>query len=196
MTRSFFKQLVVSLYCTTLAVSAAAAPMSFYSARGFVYYHIVSGEEGAVDTMTIESTPNGLIFDTYEKLIKVTFDKNQIIIEPNPYYLPRALIASAGDGFHELYLGLIDLSPSNLHYRINSQLSDPGYNEQAFLFNIDPTWGPQPRNGMWADLTSGFGRIVIDVSAVPESEIYAMLLAGLGLVGSVAARRKAINLES
>lgn len=50
-------------------------------------------------------------------------------------------------------------------------------------------------NGTWNDLANNSGYAypqygVMEVSAVPESETLAMLLAGLGLVGAVARRRK------
>lgn len=54
-----------------------------------------------------------------------------------------------------------------------------------------------PQNRQWGALdfnaAPAFARIDIEVSAVPEPETYAMLLAGLGLMGGVARRRKQVS---
>ncbi len=46
--------------------------------------------------------------------------------------------------------------------------------------------------GTWLDTSSLYqnGSVTISVTAVPEPETYAMLLAGLGLMGAVVRRRK------
>jgi hypothetical protein len=42
----------------------------------------------------------------------------------------------------------------------------------------------------WCSWTATLKSYTYDVAAVPEPETYAMLLAGLGLVGAIARRRK------
>jgi hypothetical protein len=56
-------------------------------------------------------------------------------------------------------------------------ISNPAYDPGSGL------WHPALRNGDWTLVTTG-------VTAVPEPETWAMLLAGLGIVGAVARRRR------
>lgn len=67
----------------------------------------------------------------------------------------------------------------------------------GFGVNFIPTYpmwmGTGGPDGIWLDLSGGFpssNEITLKVSVVPEPETYAMLLAGLGLMGFVARRRK------
>jgi hypothetical protein len=67
-------------------------------------------------------------------------------------------------------------------------------NASVTHFTYDFTGGAAPTLLTFASSTGGSGGAVLDnvsVAAVPEPESYAMLLAGLGLMGFVAKRRKA-----
>ncbi len=104
--------------------------------------------------------------------------------------------ASAADGSHHAFLyshgGMTDLSMLDVvvatgwtdiqvtDINNNGQIvgyGTDGFNTQAFLLSYSPdtVFDPQP----------------IFIPSIPEPEIYAMLLGGLGLIGFMARRRKA-----
>ena len=56
--------------------------------------------------------------------------------------------------------------------------------------DLNENWSVIPVNGSWVLRGADIGQIA---SPVPEPETYAMLLAGLGLIGFTARRRKGLN---
>jgi PEP-CTERM motif. len=65
------------------------------------------------------------------------------------------------------------------------ELSDPGFALIPGVFDASDAYiAYQPSLG-----TAGFGSVAYTLAAVPEADTYAMMLAGLGLLGIVALRR-------
>ena len=68
--------------------------------------------------------------------------------------------------------------------------------EDVAALNLGATSGGGTLNGQWGDtdITTNFGGYIVEysnfTSAIPEPEIYAMLVAGLGLLGFAARRKK------
>lgn len=88
---------------------------------------------------------------------------------------------------------------SNNFLFVNSETPDDLYYKNFFFYipyygGIDPlisTYAHAQFRNIGADNSAGIGTWALkSVSAVPEPEVYAMLLAGLGLMGTTARRRK------
>ncbi len=86
-----------------------------------------------------------------------------------------------------IYGGVFDFN--QIYYWTSDQTANPSYYHQSFAVNYPE--GSSDRTREYAYFTT-LG--VIGVSPVPEPEICAMLLAGLGLIGAVVRRRKQRNL--
>jgi hypothetical protein len=75
---------------------------------------------------------------------------------------------------------------------------DAGFSGNLTLNTLPPSFDyylghSADSDGIWMDLTGGYppsGEFTITAATVPEQETYIMLLAGLGLMGFVARRRK------
>ncbi|MDR3323530.1 MAG: PEP-CTERM sorting domain-containing protein [Zoogloeaceae bacterium] len=84
--------------------------------------------------------------------------------------------------------------------RVNSWFEVEGYGQLSFLefdtlaINSSPLGGSSGNDWAWywqgQNLNVTAGHIVYGAPAVPEPETYAMLLAGLGLLGVIARRRR------
>ena len=69
--------------------------------------------------------------------------------------------------------------------------NEAGLSSGNYKLNFVGVWNVNAKNlDMKEDPTVKFGKVAYSVSPVPEPESYAMFLAGLGLMGTIALRRK------
>ncbi|MDP1672628.1 MAG: PEPxxWA-CTERM sorting domain-containing protein [Burkholderiales bacterium] len=107
-------------------------------------------------------------------------------------------VFSSGDG-QETSVTNFSIGPGPL--TVSFQYDDLGFYQPSFVGNLlyrhSVTYGPAYPGALPTNYVSEGGGFSfsaseqLEVSAIPEPETYAMLLAGLGLVGGIARRRKA-----
>lgn len=152
-----------------------------------IEYHSPLGQSFAAQDGVLNSF--GLYFLTYN---------------PGSGYSPLTVTIYEGAGFGGAVLGSTVINPVagsngwfdaafNIATTVN-QTYTAGISTGTAYWGADVNWGGNPYAGGTA-FYQGAEQSAADfrfrVNAVPEPETYAMLLAGLGLMGAVARRRKA-----
>lgn len=114
------------------------------------------------------------------------------VSSPDPYN-PADYIANADYFYLQGASGpLIDLGSVRVYESANQPPGNPGNTGSVDLYarigSLVPTAFKNPSGGVF--LSASLDPIV---SGVPEPDTYALLLAGLALIGSVGARRKSVR---
>jgi len=176
------KALTIALGLTVFSVSANATPLIF--------------ENGVADFGNIFSGVNGSFSDTYTFEVSSGFS-GLFSASVSSYY--SAVINTQIWGINITGLSLSGPSPlTGTEY----STSVPGGLGDYWTLSGDLAAGsyslavsgyakPEIMEGLSFPVSYG-GEATLEISAVPEPETYGMMLAGLGLMGFVAARRKSV----
>ena len=122
----------------------------------------------------------GIIFNNHASLVGSTVNLGAFAVGTTLIF--RLHVNDTGDDF---YTGAASRNPDGLaHARVQS-----GWMPNETLISFEDLFGtPEGVNG-FNDLSFSFTNVA-GVPAIPEPETYAMLVAGLGLLGFAARRRK------
>lgn len=188
-----------------LSLSAAAAPIvdftsevtgnkaDGYTVGGISFYNTVASGYMDVEDYGVQSFGNaiGAFDDTNGNALKMTFSPTNVIsmsfgnddpffTNPGDLALLQVYNGASLVGFSTVVLNRDDI--------MNQSISFSGGSFDSAIFSyVDPSFNPYTGGG---GVNTGLIEIVDNISLVPEPETYAMLLAGLGLLGFMARRRK------
>lgn len=181
-----FKMVVLA---ATLLASAAAQAETF--AFSYVFPNVGTTVSGSFD-----GTRSG---DLVTGLSNISASYRGVVFAPNES-LHEFHYSTVGRGFVSGGSIASFSGNSNNFLFVNSETPDDLYYKNFFFYipyygGVDPlisTYAHAPFSNIGADNSSGIGAWTLkSVSAVPEPETYPMMLAGLGLMGAIARRRKA-----
>lgn len=189
----------------TLAITAMAASATDINSNGELTYntdviHVEFDLTSASDVkLWTDSWNLGLNFDPISALWKQSGGDYQLVLENDD----NNTIA-AGQGFYDTGMSLTGLTAGHYVYTVGASFAESfargtllsqGFNHDADVPTPIATWD-QPTYDINANDQKGRAysiHLSSTVAAVPEPESYAMLLAGLGLMVTIAHRRKMQN---
>jgi hypothetical protein len=146
--------------------------------------------EGTIYRSEPNITNQGVIFDpSWNVSATVTILKNQITIDVGGVYGYPPYNWSTPWSVNIIHI--YDPTVRFIGATIKSS-TVTGFDSSNILANYTHSmWGDLEGDGLFIDMSMvSKGVIVLEASTVPEAETYAMLLAGLGLMGVAARRRK------
>lgn len=166
-----------------------------YTVGGISFYNTVASGYGYMDVgdYGLQSLGNaiGAFDDLNGNALKMTFSPTSVIsmafgnddpdfTNPGDLALLQVYSGATIVGFSTVVLNRDDI--------MNQSISFSGSSFDSAIFSyVDPSFSPYTGGG---GTSIGLIELVDNISLVPEPETYAMLLAGLGLLGFMARRRK------
>ena len=198
--------LAVGLLCGAFAVQAEQRPVNIDSeAPGVIEFSgtLLTSYDYAFSKFYVLSDNSDVTLETFSFLSGKNFDPFLVLVDGN-----GKIIAANDDkadppqAVRDSYIFAASLEQGEYYFIVTNSPYTPVGGEGSVgntidLNNIvnayvhDPLFGPElsPATGAGGVNTHWNLKITGDVSIVPEPETWAMLLAGLGIVGAVARRR-------
>ena len=200
--KSSIKQTLAGLV-TAIAATFAAAPAQAVDYVGAAFASasannsVVSYGAGAAQSFDVnfgKLTSATLEFVTFRDEVTPTMSFNALINNFTAFNIDGLIVKLTGGAVFQMPYGSVTPTFGTLGSTGTTPTMSSSYLSSGEGFAIN--FGNPLSQGGQSDWTVNFSAVEagstfgVTISAVPEAQTYAMLLAGLGLVGSIAVRRR------